>query len=422
MLFLFTILQFFSVSTDVTVFQLPKQQAEVHFFFSYPMIDMTGKTLKNDIKVSFQNKEILFLKGDAYTSTTVSNLFFDKKVFTLDQNKNYKVELITYIDEKQFNSTSIVLNTSRQLYSDIMLADKLEHEERLSVKNPSFTKNGLFILPLRAKNVNTNVSNYLAYYFEDYKNKDTEVVATIEILQNDKSILLNNISYVSDSFGGLIAGKINIGKLASGRYQFLFTNSDTTFSKQFYISGKKKKEYVQEQLSLSLTDSLIFSSLYILADNNIRNQLSQFDSNAKYRFIQNQFIDKKEKDSFLKLIHFVNKKYSSAKQKGIKSDAGYVLLKYGMPINVYQKNSSTETNNLEVWTYNNSSEGQIKFLFSDINNTGKYRLITSTSHREMRDRRWKEKVFKSAFTRDGTTQIGAQNTLDGDLLEELSEF
>lgn len=309
--------------------------------------------------------------------------------------------------------------TSKPQISGILMANIIENVNNLTFTwDEMFRKDNLYILPNPSLEYQSNKPD-LQFYFEVY-NFDTTKPQNIavSILDANKREMLK--SYVklqsrNQSFGKNLT--IPLDLLPTGVYYLIVellsenNNSLDVSSKKFYYLNDQQKP----MLSIYFTEDQIFEqSEFVTMDEKTLNdeyrrarivgtneEMKQWqnliDLKAKQRFLFRFWRDRdsdpttvanETKILFDEKVKYANTYFAITKDKeGWNTDRGRILLKYGEPTMISNKEEVGLRKAYQTWQYD-EIQGGVEFVFVDQIGTGHYILVHSTAKGEIYNPYW----------------------------------
>jgi len=221
-------------------------------------------------------------------------------------------------------------------------------------------------------------------------------------------------------------GMINISKLPSGKYFFVYGISDSTGAE---LSDKEKKFYIYnpsvpvkpvarvasgeqtpvgsfrelEAVTSVELDNEFEIMLYLTTKEDRKFYKNLTNPEAKRKFILSIWQSKtgyqglkgmNYREFYLSRVREANKHYKTTGKKGWKSDQGRVFILYGPPTNIERFPSTPENKPYQIWTYNHlRGQGGVIFVFADRFGFNRYELIQSTLRGELQDPFWRRYIL-----------------------------
>ncbi len=313
--------------------------------------------------------------------------------------------------------------------SDIELAFKIFESEN---KNSPFYKNSLEVIPNPTAIYGNSVST-VSVYLEIYNlvrnlrlNSDSLYTRTY-LSRNDLVLEETERRKVRRRTADAIVyvEKIPIDSLLSGKYEYHFELSDSSFkpiirrSKSIFIYNPDiKPEMVAERNIDAL--AMEFASLSEEQIDEARQQVEYIitgDEREIYK--RTKTLEEKRKfferfwaarggitarRAYMNKIEEANRRFSQGSTPGYKMDRGRVFIKYGEPQNIERENASSNQKPYEIWQYENlQAQGNVIFVFADRMGFGRYELIHSTAIGEVYNQNWQQVVNQNnnRANRDG---------------------
>ncbi|MCK9281183.1 MAG: GWxTD domain-containing protein [Melioribacteraceae bacterium] len=341
---------------------------------------------------------------------------------------NYSILVNAYDSNNKYLSKSISEKIKIDEYpsdkfgiSDIQIATNIKHDgvDSLSI----FYKNTLEVFP-NPSMLFSNLSPVLFYYAELYnlklpdKTKDFTLEKT---LYNSRGLSVYRTKKpVKQSPNAVVDfGVINLSRYPTDSYNLILTlvdpidNQAYASSKRFYLYNPgviDSTELKFKELGYMGTEFGVFSSedcdkmfkeiKYIATKAEIDKYAKTDSVSNKREFLYNFWLNRdadpatmanEYKDSYMKRVDFVNKKFAVANREGYQTDRGRVYLVYGEPDQRDLFSSERSTKPYEVWFYN-AIENGVYFYFGDVTGFGNFELLHSTKRGEVRDDTWQRRL------------------------------
>jgi len=113
--------------------------------------------------------------------------------------------------------------------------------------------------------------------------------------------------------------------------------------------------------------------------------------------------------SYMEVVHAVEKQFQSGFRHGFETDRGYIFLKYGAPDDIVEQTEEPSAPPYEVWFYNEfpaTGQNNVRFIFYNPTLApGEFELLHSTAIGERSDPQWQRRLYRNA-----------PEEIDGDLL------
>ncbi|MFN3562014.1 MAG: GWxTD domain-containing protein [Chloroherpetonaceae bacterium] len=313
--------------------------------------------------------------------------------------------------------------------SDIELAFNIFKSEN---KNSPFYKNSLEVIPNPTAIYGNTVST-VSIYLEIYNlvrnlrlNSDSLYTRTY-LSRNDLVLEETERRKVRRRTADAIVyvEKIPIDSLLSGKYEYHFELSDSSFkpiirrSKSIFIYNPNiKPEMVAERnmdalamefagVSEELLDEMRQQIEYIITGDEREAYKKVKTVEEKRNFFERFWAVRggtSARRAYMNKIEEANRRFSQGSTPGYKMDKGRVFIKYGEPQNIERENASSNQKPYEIWQYENlQAQGNVIFVFADRMGFGRYELIHSTAIGEVFNQNWQQVVNQNnnRANRDG---------------------
>jgi len=287
----------------------------------------------------------------------------DYKIFCMVEDNNSQ-------RKKTINKTLIARSINDTLdISDIMLISKVVRSKR-----------GDEIIP-NVENSVTSKLNELAFYFEIYSNKETDIPLEFVLYDKmrDKSTRFPGTKHVL-SGRNMIYHKLDNTKFTLGNYD-LHINSLVDSSAKMLGSIKSfRSSYKSIPSSINDLDKAVDQMIYIATSTAIDSIKSIPDYNErlkKYVAYWDRIDPTPDTDAnevmneYYARVSYTNLNFKSYFE-GWKSDMGWIFITLGPPDYVYRQPMASDEKPYELWTY---YEINRTFKFTDETGFGHYRLV-----------------------------------------------
>ncbi len=209
-------------------------------------------------------------------------------------------------------------------------------------------------------------------------------------------------------------GTLNIASLASGKYKYQMTLSDTTgheiarteklvflYNPQIQITTAKASSLRISEFAGMSSDELVEEfrrAQYITRSDDKAAFAQMHDAEGQRAFLAQFWTDveagkRDVKDItravYLERVETANQRYKSLGHEGWHTDRGRVYIVYGESDEVDRHPSSSESKPYEIWHYNQIESG-VEFIFIDRSGFGEYTLVHSTKRGEIQDENWQQ--------------------------------
>ncbi len=305
--------------------------------------------------------------------------------------------------------------------SDIQFA---RHIKKASNLNSPFLKNNLDIMPNPQSLYGDGLED-ISFYAELYNLGSGDgldgTYSVDYIIKDSEGKILSRIhgrQRPKQSESTAIYASFDISSLKSNRYtlQLDVTNNTTDkhagVSKNFSVFRKADALAFQSNQERKMYESF--------GDSTIQNYFAQISPIAteeeKYVFKQLELQGAREflvqfwqgrdpspgtpenefKEDYIQRLLKVKIHFSSDDVEGWQTDRGRILLKYGTPDFIDREPALPDRNAHEIWSYETLQgvQGQSLFVFIDLNENGKFRLIHSDHRDEMTNNDWESYLYK----------------------------
>ncbi len=271
-----------------------------------------------------------------------------------------------------------------------------------------FTKLGAYdIVP--AANPEFDKHNGIFYtYFEVYALNEGDTYtcqSSIEDLNGRKVLENEAVRTPAPGSFDVVIDYMDVRSLASGTYDYVVrvnagSGETVTGKKRIHMISETdiQAQYFDEYYAYNTDklDSLFALLRPLMNQTEIKNYRSNKLPGKRQFFVE--FWQKRDPDmstpvnefylEVMDRIRFAEKNYTYL-NKGIKSDRGRVLLKYGYPSEIQRSGFSGGTKDHEIWLYE-GLRGDVMFVFCDTKGRGYYELIHSNMEGETYNADWKD--------------------------------
>ena len=312
--------------------------------------------------------------------------------------------------------------------SDMILASSIR---KGGSRQSPFYKNGLIIRP-NPRRLYGTARSQLFYYAEAYNGQeiageDNRYTVHAYVSRTNQSQPVGDLTRQTKRTArspDVLVGSFDVGELRSGSYELhlaLLNQQGEAVKEQtrtFYVYSPGVEGTTSPRAAAS---SFEVSSYAALPEEVVAKELEQIrliataqeerrldrlsTLDAKRRFLR-QFWQKRDPDSstpvneyrrdFKQRVHFTNRRYGSNFSEGWETDRGYVLLKYGSPVDIQPRRYEQGMMPHEIWTYENvpGEGGQSTFVFADRDGFGRFELIHSTVDGERHMPDWRQRISR----------------------------
>lgn len=347
--------------------------------------------------------------------------------FALSAAPNDKIEPIGKGDFKRVRLKAFDSDSLRA--SDIELAFNIFKSDNT---NSPFYKNTMEVIP-NPTAIYGNTASSVSIYLEIYNlvrnlrlNSDSLYTRTY-LSRNDIVLEETERRKVRRRTADVIlyVEKTPVDSLLSGKYEYHFELSDSTFkpiirrSKPLFIYNPDiKPEMVAERnmdalsiefagVSEELLDDMRQHVEYIITADEKETYKAVKTSEQKRNFFERFWATRggtSARRAYMNKIEEANRRFSQGSTPGFKMDKGRVFIKYGEPQNIERENASSNQKPYEIWQYENlPAQGNVIFIFADRMGFGRYELIHSTAIGEVHNQNWQQVVNQTnnRANRDG---------------------
>ena len=312
--------------------------------------------------------------------------------------------------------------------SDVVLASSIRQGG--SRQNP-FYKNGLTIRP-NPRRLYGTARSQLFYYAEAYNapelaGEDDQYAVHAYVSRANQSQpvsdLLTRQTKREARSPDVLVGSFDVGELPSGSYALhlaLLNEQGEAVSEKarsFYVYSPGVEGVTSPRAAASSFETSPYASMpegevekeleqiRLLATAQEERRLGRLSTlDEKRRFLR-QFWQKRDPDpvtplneyrrDFKQRVHFTNQRYGNNFSEGWETDRGYVLLKYGLPVDIQPHRYEQGMMPYEIWRYENiPGEGQATFVFADRDGFGRFELLHSTVDGERHMPDWRQRITR----------------------------
>ena len=308
------------------------------------------------------------------------------------KGKLRKSIIVPKIEGNVWSSSEIEFVTSAEISED---------ENHLS-------KGNLKIIPNPSRRYGILIPKLL-FHYEIYgiiqDGAELVVDYSIQDEEGNRIKTLNNVKINKPGVSASILHGIDVSNLKSGVHNLLGVISDPennftiNISRQFEII---QAEFFQSPQVLSGEQAEIFGA--ILSYIGTSQQLEFFESlnnTGKAGYViqywknldpdpatmENEYLE-----TIQKRFSYASKNFGWGKNPGWKTERARILIKYGMPDEIEQHYSESNTNPYEIWMYR--FEKKYAFIFGDLQGNGRFVLLHSDKEGEVFNQSWTEYLKK----------------------------
>lgn len=390
------------------------------------------QTLRRDSSIVDVKKYNIKQDLDTLLDIVMDDLI-DQKRFYVENNKKYSLEIsIEDLFNTKKNITKIYKNIEIYFPINNIAISDIEFIEQFSKsKNDNiFSKSGFDIIPM-VEDFFENDYVKTAYYLEIYNtinelDSNGKYIVNQYIENYDNNIKIgdyNNIKRYSSTEIQPILKVWDIEKLPTGNYNIviqirdknndLLTEKKQRFQrlnlrKSVQIKNLHQQGFFNSFASTISKDSLnenikcLMPIASELERSTIANQLVNLTEKMKREFIYqfwnniNSNSPKREWESYLKKVKYVQNSFGSRTKKGYNTDRGRIYLKYGMPNSINDKPNTNNSYPYQVWHYYKAGKFNNKtcIFYSPNMIDGDYILLHSDIPGENKDVNWQRTLRK----------------------------
>ncbi len=347
-------------------------------------------------------------------------------------NRTVTVEVTITDANDQFNtfSSTEVFTGFREdavQISDIQFADSYA----AATTETAFTKNGVELMPYPINFFPSNKQSIILYgevYHSDTYMTDEQFMVTFSI-RNASTDEFNQtfFQYVKAQKQPVFSflREIPITDLPGGNYHLYVevrnTKNELVAQKKVYIqransgpinawenikmintAGTFTESYSDEQLNYFL--DVIRPRATQSEVNLIESLTPRVDAEMKRKVLYNFWVERNAADPYgewkryLELVKEANDEFSTPSREGFKTDRGRVYLQYGRPWDIVTSVNEPGAYPYEIWFYTTLADKQTNIGFAFYEPSGvsnDYILLHSNARGELRDPRWKIKLYET---------------------------
>ncbi|MCO6474011.1 MAG: GWxTD domain-containing protein [Melioribacteraceae bacterium] len=424
---------------DYAVFPFDDQTGIVEVYYSFSQLGYEPKIINNkkiiegilQIKIfDSLNSNIVVKRDWEFQSKLDSNNFnnyltgllrfqielgdYSCQIIAADKNNQNANESI------EFDFSIKGIDPNRFSISDIQVASSLVQNSKN--KESMFYKNTLEIVPNPSSTFGKDLP--AIFFYSEIHNVNVNIESQklkIEhhLINSSNKIVYNKSKLVNRINPSIVdVGVIPVNKYPTGYYTLIVTAADTVMNlstksyKQIYVYNPDIIDSTSQQLAnvnllaselATLTveelDELFDQSKYVASRKEVSDWEKLTTAEAKSTFIYN-FWEKRDdtpgtpeneaKDDYFNRVLYANHNFANLMQKkGWKTDFGRIYVTYGKPYEIERYPNELNTKPYEIWVYDSiQGEGNIIFVFADLNGFGEYRLIHSNKTGELSNDDW----------------------------------
>jgi GWxTD domain-containing protein len=425
------------MNVDWALFDFDEANVYLEIYYSFLQSDLTffkdgdiysGQTMGRFQLFSDETlfKEFIWKNQSAIQDTSELRLnkdIIDKVAFSIPSG-TYQCKFCIYdikdaasADSFSWNLDAFAPNKDKTYLSEIQLARSIKYSP--NDNSSPFYKNQLIVQP-NPSLIFSSENPVLFFYIEAYnlpllgldngyqlkyyvRDAGQNIVKDVM----PKTVLKKQVVNPSVEFGML-----NVGKLASGTYNFevelIRPDGEKIVNKEkrFYVFQAKDLLAAQKTGSGSALEESMFSHAdstdielefllinYLLSkeEKDLHKQIQNLGEKRRYlfnfwknRYPSDKVSNNQFRNEFLKRYQYANEKFRAFRLDGWRTDRGRVYMVYGPPSDIERYPNEPNLYPYEIWYYNDLQNG-VKFVFADLEGHNNYQLLHSDLDGELRD-------------------------------------
>lgn len=407
-------------------------------------LEITLMYLRDSNTVAAFDKYVLRSPEIGDTSNISFNLLDLRRVSLPDGDYNVELEVRDANKNenvvKQMQGLNVRFNREKVDFSSIELVDNYSPTTSKNV----FSKNGYDIKPY-VFNYYPTSANKVRFYCEVYNaNKvagDDDIIITYAVKHAQKDVVANDLFRFSKQKAAtvnFVFSEFDITDLPSGNYLVQIqvkSKKNELLGEQNVFLQRSNKNSAGELSNIALVDihntfatdldadSLAFylQCLYPKAEmyeqDYILNLVQKNDQQLMRQFFYNFWFKRNNADpqgewiAYKHLVDYVDYMYKTPIDYGFESDRGRVYLQYGAPNRIDGSDREPGAYPYEIWQYYKlSNQSNIHFVFCNSDEvTNDYKLIHSEAIGEIKDPRWKFKIYYTFKDSNGYRNLDIDN-------------
>ena len=364
----------------------------------------------------FSTNRRFFIQGNIEKD----KIFFDKFKLESMQSKYYlKIVIQTktriLYDQSKFLNT--VYNPKMTQVTPLLMGNELRVINPNENVEDKYNYNGLYFVP-NLSHFYSIGNNVLYWYFEIYNINDDIAEFTVKMKSLSTGKIEREFKKKFKKYNGYhsVSGLYNvIAKLKNGEYELGFFYKDKKVnSKVFNVFKEKSKKFdidaVKQELKITNFDEegYLLSYLMVPEKYNLYKNSGEIE---KYKMIYEFWLENAKQSNMSvsrireiiqERITFLKDSYRVVHRKSVLlSDAGSIIIKYGLPFSVEKVPQTGTLRGYEIWSYSNNSEvSNLIFVLGDLDGFGELKLLHTNHPRETRyNVNWKDRLRNSTFNK-----------------------
>ena len=406
---------------DITRYSWNKQVSEVEINYAVPYNLLSYKKEEGELRapfkidVKFENLNTEDILLDTLRRVSVIPSYEEARERNLLALGQFKV----YFNPGRYRITLdlIDINTGKKITeSEIFSIDSLKNNLSLSdielaslieedTTDGQFTKNGVKVVP-NPSGIFGEGRNMLYFYIEVYNLKD--VVSPYSINYN----LLDENGTLVTTIGpkekekrdktDIDIGALNLIAFKPGFYSLKIEVKDgeevASSIRDFQIHRIIESEKEEPPLFTD-EEKKYYTRIEYIASAKELSYYNKLSDTGKVGFLKRFWLardinpatpENEGLDEFINRINYVNEKYSTAFKEGYYTDRGRIHIRYGVPEEIEPHQFDIGYKPFEIWEY--YSYGGYRFVFSDLEGDGGYKLVVSSTPKEPTMANWQKYV------------------------------
>lgn len=406
---------------DITRYSWNKQVSEVEINYAVPYNLLSYKKEEGELRapfkidVKFENLNTEDILLDTLRRVSVIPSYEEARERNLLALGQFKV----YFNPGRYRITLdlIDINTGKKITeSEIFSIDSLKNNLSLSdielaslieedTTDGQFTKNGVKVVP-NPSGIFGEGRNMLYFYIEVYNLKD--VVSPYSINYN----LLDENGSLVTTIGpkekekrdktDIDIGALNLIAFKPGFYSLKIEVKDgeevASSIRDFQIHRIIESEKEEPPLFTD-EEKKYYARIEYIASAKELSYYNKLSDTGKVGFLKRFWLardinpatpENEGLDEFINRINYVNEKYSTAFKEGYYTDRGRIHIRYGVPEEIEPHQFDIGYKPFEIWEY--YSYGGYRFVFSDLDGDGEYKLVVSSTPKEPTMANWQKYV------------------------------
>lgn len=446
------------LNADMACFQGPEGKTYLEVYYSVSQQRLTFATAEEGRMAEALMNLVIFKDDSLWASKAWkiertaqdSNQVAQREIvdmfrYLIDVPASYRVALYardlnnkSAIDSVKLEKTFPAFSDEKVEVSDVQLAARIKRMD--DAVNDVFEKRNYAVIP-NPRQLYGEGLPILFYYFEAYNlsdNIEAERYKRLACLKDMNGNIIQGLgsigrTRVKSHDLGVEMGSINITKVPSGKYYFVYGVMDTLDN----VLEEKQKEVfvynpnvaaplVSRETESGLPEDLLaqlrrrgeegleqeFEYMVYLTDNKeVEFYESLENRGAKMQFIGELWMKAAREEGmtaaayrnlYLARVEEAKEEFRGVRSgEGWKTDQGRVFILYGPPSNIERYPSSAGNKPYEIWFYESlRGQGGIEFVFADRFGFRRYELLHSDLRGELQDPNWERFVTAGGTTLD----------------------